>query len=123
MKHIDSDPLHRALSVMAAEIGRLADNFDPAGGLDDKAGLNLPVAQLERYARAMAAHIKVIAEIETHNRQVAVNSDSEKYIAYEDLPPPNPDERQRVIQRVLALAARFETGAKLSESGGAGAPQ
>lgn len=117
MKHIDSTPLHRALSVMAAEIGRITDSFDPAGGLDDKAGLNLPVAQLERYARAMAAHIKVIAEIEAHNRQVAANSDSEKYTAYEDLPPPNPDERQRVIQRVLALAARFETGAGLSKTG------
>ena len=123
MKHIDSDPLRRALAALMREIGCAADDLLNLSEHDEQAKPMANIAAVERCAKAVSQCMKTMGEIETHNRQVAANSDSEKYIAYEDLPPPNPSERQRVIERVLALAARFETGAGLSKTGGAGSSQ
>lgn len=115
MKHIDPDPLDRAIEAMIDAIGRLAQPRIEQGAAEQPQDPpDIPVEKMERYARAISLQVKAIGDIEKHNQQVAAQTQSETYTSYDDLPPPNPEERARVIARVLALAADIDARAEIA---------
>lgn len=99
MKFIDPEPLDMAAQRILVEIENLsadAGDFTP-----DK---------LDRMARALTAQLKAIADIETHNGRVQKQDEEKNYLSYDDLPPPSPEERKRIIARVRLLYDRVTVG-------------
>lgn len=69
---------------------------------------DLKVDQLEKTARAISVQLKALHEIEQHNQHLAQQADNKKYLSYEDLPPPTPEERARFRDRLERLIAKIE---------------
>lgn len=90
MTHISPDPVSRAIERLISEIGIFADDREA----------EIKPDQLERLARAISVHLKAVQDIDAHNLREAQQDEDKKYTRYEDLPPPNPAERERLISRI-----------------------
>jgi len=105
MKHISPDPLSRAIERLVSEIGIFAD--------DEEA--DIKPEQLERFARAISVQLKALHDIEDNNLQAAKHDEDKKYLSYEDLPPPNPEERARFRLRLDSLIRQIEAGDEIPD--------
>jgi len=104
VKYIDPDPLDDAVERLLAEMQALSR--DPECVVPDK---------LERLAKAVSIHLKAINDVNAHNGRVAKADEDKKYLSYEDLPPPTPEERARLIDRVQLLYDRVNAGQPVSD--------
>lgn len=104
MKLIDPEPL--TLSVERLLIA-----------IEDLSGDTKTIApdKLERHARAISIHLKAISDISAHNARIQSEQASQKYLSYEDLPPPPPEDRARIIARLQALYDHVNAGGDVGE--------
>lgn len=104
MTAINPDPINMAVARLLEDIEILSASAE--GYAPEK---------MERMARALSAQLKAIAEIETHNRRIVQQDEEKNYLAYEDLPPPSPEDRDRILARVRLLYDRVTAGDDVSD--------
>jgi hypothetical protein len=82
---------------------------------DDPEGEVSP-ERFERFARTISLQIKTMGDITAHNSRVSKSEDKEKYLSYEDLPPPSPEERERIIARLMERYRRVNDSGEIPET-------
>ena len=100
MQHIPPDPLGDTIYKL---LGQLAAPDMTAG-------------EAEKLARAISVQFKALHDIEAHNQKIAQKGGNEKYLSYEDLPPPTPEERARFRDRLEHLIAKIEVERPISDT-------
>ncbi len=70
----------------------------------------------EKKARAISVLLKTNGDIAGHNEAVIQLEDKEKYLSYEDLPPPPPEERDRIITRLVEQFRNINDTEKIPEN-------
>ncbi len=111
MTPLDPHPLNQAISYLLREIDRLS-TLEISG----EPQFTLPTEKLERLARALSVKLKTLSEIENYNRKIKDDTLAEKYLDYEDLPPPSPEDRDRLIARIRLLYDRVNAEEEISET-------
>jgi len=101
---IDPDPLDRAVAQTLVQIDIISS--DPERFSPEK---------LERLARAVSLQLKTISDIEAHNIRARKSDEEKKYLNYEDLPPPSPADRARLLDHVRLLYDRVNAGRQISD--------
>ena len=59
--------------------------------------------KLDTHARSISTHIKALEDVGRYNAAALKATDEKKYTAYEDLPPPSPEDRKRFYGRLQSL--------------------
>lgn len=110
MNPISPDPIYHAITCLLSEIEHISIlDLDPA----TKA--SLPAERLERLAKTLSVNLKVLSEIEALNCKVEDKNKSQKYLNYEDLPPPRPEDRAKIIAKIRLLYDRVNAGEEISD--------
>ena len=107
MNYIDPEPLDHAITRTLARIDEISS--DPE---------NLSPDKLERLSRAISLQIKAIVDIEAHNDRARKQAEEKTYLNYEDLPPPSPKDRDKLLQRIQLLYDRVNAAGKVSPISG-----
>jgi len=102
MNYIDPEPLDHAIAQTLARIDEISS--DPEKLSPDK---------LERLSRAISLQIKAISDIEAHNERARKQAEEKTYLNYEDLPPPSPKDRDKLLQRIQLLYDRVNAAGKV----------
>jgi len=97
MTFIDPAPLERTIRHMLDEMAKLSVTIDDMLILDKS----------EKLAKAISIHVKTVQDITAYNARCAAQEDDGKYLDYENLPPPNPEDRARFIKRLTHLYHRL----------------
>lgn len=105
MKYIDPEPLDMACARLLEEIARLSSPESETFAPD----------RMERLAKSLTHQLKAMADIDMHNKHVRAQQATENYLHYEDLPPPPPEDRERLIQRLEILYNRINAATEFSE--------
>ena len=100
--------LHAGLETLLAQMARLTQEVE--NGTDVKS------AEFERLARAISAHLKAVDDVAAHQDRAASKAKSRAHTAYEDFPPPTPQERARIIKRLQKLYASIDLGAAIDRA-------
>ena len=111
MNLISPDPIYRAITCLLSEIERISI-VDPT---ETETSTPLPAERLERLAKALSVKLKVLSEIEALNCKVEDQNKSQKYLNYEDLPPPSPEDRKRIIAKIRLLYDRVNAGEEIPD--------
>jgi len=100
--------LQAGLDRLLAEMERLTQDVETGG--------TLKPSEFERLAKAISTHLKAVDDVNTHRDRVAKQNKLQAYTAYEDLPPPSPEERVRIIERLQKLYASIDLGAAIERA-------
>jgi hypothetical protein len=102
MTFIDPAPLERAIGHMVEQMNAYPADVD-----------EMPLEACEKLAKAISVHVKAVQDITAHNARCAAQEDDKKYLSYENLPPPSPEERARFIKRLTHLYNRLNAGREI----------
>jgi len=94
--------------MLLAEVERLTQEV--------KAGAAVKPAEFERLAKAISTHLKAVDDVATHRARIAAEERAQQYTDYEDLPPPSPEARARIIKRLQKLYASIDLGAAIDRA-------
>jgi hypothetical protein len=61
------------------------------------------IAEHERLAKAISFHLKALSDIRQHNLEITELTQDVRHTAYEDYPPPSPEDRARFMARLQKL--------------------
>ena len=64
---------------------------------------SLELMRLENTARVLCALLKALGHVDAYNAHMTAKTREQSYTRYEDLPPLNPEERERLKQYFLTL--------------------
>lgn len=101
MPPIPPDPLIQAIARVMADINLLTD----------KDSLTIEPQKLDGLARSISTHLKALDDLNSYNRKAAKEAEDQKYLSYEDLPPPSPEDRKRFYIRLKSLIRDVEDDA------------
>jgi hypothetical protein len=93
MSVFSNHPLLQAGRRLLSDIGALTD--------DDVEVLEL--LRLENTASVLCTQLKALSGVDAYNADAAAKTQEQSYTRYEDLPPLNPEERERLKQYFLTL--------------------
>jgi len=99
MTFIDPAPLE---GVITSLLEQMTDNMKAPDNAQDVVKL---LERSERLAKAISVHVKAVQDITAHNARYVAQEDEDIYLNYDDLPPPNPEDRARFIKRLKHLYA------------------
>lgn len=100
--------LQAGLETLLAEMGRLTQEAEM--------GSDVKPAEFERLAKAISSHLKAVDDIHAHRTRIETQDKLRNFTAYEDLPPPSPEERARIIKRLQKLYASIDLGAAIERA-------
>ena len=101
MTHIPPGPLTQAITRLMEDINLLTDEDS----------LSVDPQKLDGLARSISTHLKVLDDLNSYNRKAAKEAEDQKYLSYEDLPPPSPEDRKRFYIRLKSLIRDVEDDA------------
>ena len=101
MTHIPPGPLTQAIARLMEDINLLTDEDS----------LSVDPQKLDGLARSISTHLKALDDLNSYNRKAAKEAEDQKYLSYEDLPPPSPEDRKRFYIRLKSLIRDVEDGA------------
>jgi len=102
---IDPAPLEQAIAALLLRVEALPRCEDEA----------LP-ADYEKLAKAITVQMKAVQDIYAHNQRVSEVEEQTKYLNYDELPPPSPEERAQFIKRLTHLYHRLNERSAISGS-------
>lgn len=102
---IDPAPLERTIASLLLRLDALIR--------DDEAAT--PDVH-EKLAKAISVQMKAVQDIYAHNQRVKVKEEQTKYLSYDELPPPSPEERAQFIKRLTRLYNRINDRSQISGS-------
>ncbi len=105
---ISEQILQAGLSALLVEMERLTQEVD-AGG-------TVKAIEFERLAKAISTYVKTVDDVKIHQDRILTQKRLQNYTAYEDLPPPSPEERARFIKRLQKLYASIDLGAAIERA-------
>ena len=95
-----------AIWRLLEEMTLAAEQTREAGG--DPAAARQTAETLDKIARSMSSTLKCLSDLQAQNDRIR-NADAEKkFTRYEDLPPPDPEDRRRFLERLDHLVAEIE---------------
>ena len=100
--------LQAGLDTLLAEMARLTQEAE--------SGADVKPAEFERLAKAISTHLKAVDDIQAHHDRLETQDKLLNFTAYEDLPPPSPEERARMIKRLQKLYASIDLGAAIERA-------
>ena len=100
--------LQLGLKTLLDEMERLSQ--------EAKADGVVKTVEFERLAKAISTHLKTIDDVNAHQDRAAAAAKLQQYTAYEDLPPPSPAERARIIKRLQKLYASIDLDAAIDRA-------
>lgn len=65
------------------------------------------VTEGEKLSKAISSHLKALADIRQHNLEILELAQQDRHTAYEDYPPPSPEDRARFMARIQKLYAEI----------------
>lgn len=98
-------PLIKALNRHLDEIEQISAHHDDP----------LEPERHERLARSMLAHIKVLEALMSFNNTQINHDKRTEYLSYDDLPPPEPEDRDRIIAKIQLLYDRVNAAGEVSD--------
>jgi len=101
MKPVRLDPLTQS-------IGRVMDDIHE---MTKEEVEDINPQTLDGFVRSISTHIKALEDVGRYNAVALKAADEKKYTAYEDLPPPSPEDRKRFYIRLESLISDIEAGA------------
>ena len=107
MTFIDPAPLQRTIAHLLAQL----DAISSSGG-------EPAPEKHEKLARAINVQMKALQEINAHNQRCAAQEDQSEYLDYDELPPPNPEQRTQFIERLMRLYHRLNESGEISQADG-----
>ncbi|WP_017930140.1 hypothetical protein [Robiginitomaculum antarcticum] len=102
----DTTAINRAIARLTDTLGQMADDLETEPQPE----------RMDKLARAISAQLKAHADLTVHNDRAAKACEQQKYTAYEDLPPPSPEDRKRFIERLLIIVDKIEAGQPVPDS-------
>ena len=102
---IDPAPLERTIASLLLRLDALIRDVEAA----------TPDVH-EKLAKAISVQMKAVQDIYAHNQRVKVKEEQTKYLSYDELPPPNPEERAQFIKRLTRLYNRINDRSQISGS-------
>lgn len=75
---------------------------------EDPGGARRTAETLDKIARSMSSTLKCLSDLQEQNARIRKADSEKKYTRYEDLPPPNPEDRRRFLERLDHLVAEIE---------------
>jgi len=93
MKPVRLDPLTQS-------IGRVMDDIHE---MTKEEVEDINPQTLDGFVRSISTHIKALEDVGRYNAVALKAADEKKYTAYEDLPPPSPEDRKRFYSRLQSL--------------------
>ena len=107
MTFIDPAPLERTIAHLLAQLDAVSSGEDePAPD------------RYEKLARAISVQMKALQDLYAHNQRCAAQEERSEYLDYDDLPPPNPEQRTQFIERLMLLYDRFNGPSGISQTHG-----
>lgn len=99
MSEIDPDNLQYAIDELLSSLGQHAAiaNTDA----------EIAPEKIDRTAKAISTCLKTLSDINAFNKGMEVSREKDRYTAYEDLPPPNAEDRRRIIEGLMARYDRL----------------
>lgn len=91
MTYFSHISLKSSVQTLLTEIETLTERAD-----------TIDLTQLEKLARVIAAQLKTIDALQDHARREAEEMAAQTFTRFEDLPPPSPDERARMVRMLNA---------------------
>jgi len=64
---------------------------------------SLELMRLENTARVLCTQLKALGHVDAYNAHMVAKTQEQSYTRYEDLPPLNPEEQERLKQHFNAL--------------------
>jgi len=110
MTFIDPAPLERVIRHLLEQI---TENVTVS---EDTLGDAKPLERSEKLAKAISVHVKAVQDITAHNARCEAQEDEGIYLNYDDLPPPNPEDRARFIKRLKHLYAHLNAEGKIPKT-------
>lgn len=105
MKFIDPAPLERTIAGLLEQLEALP--IAPDQGVPDK---------YEKLAKAISVQMKAVQDIYAYNQRASEHTEQTKYLNYDNLPPPSPEDRARFIKRLTRLYNRINDGGEISSA-------
>jgi len=93
-------PFTQAITCLLSEIDKASSN--PSAEINPE--------QMDRLARSISTHLKSLSDLDAYNHKTAEAADTQKYTAYEDLPPPSPADQDRFYIRLESLIRGIDAG-------------
>ena len=88
------------LDSLTQSIGRVMDDIHE---MTKDESVDINIQTLDGFARSVSTHIKALEDVGRYNAAALKAADEKKYTAYEDLPPPSPEDRKRFYGRLQSL--------------------
>jgi hypothetical protein len=102
----DAGAPQMAIWRLLEEMTLAAEQTREEGG--DPAAARQTAETLDKIARSMSSTLKCLSDLQAQNDRIR-NADAEKkFTRYEDLPPPDPEDRRRFLERLDHLVAEIE---------------
>lgn len=108
-----NEPLSFDEEAPQMAIFRLLDEMNAAAlekhdGDPDPGAAKRTAETIDKIARSMSSTLKCISDLHAQKTRLRQADLDKKYTAYEDLPPPDPEERRRFLQRLDHLVTEIE---------------
>jgi|GEM_PF-4207561 len=110
MKTLNPEPIYCAVERLLDEIECQTIARDDASD-----AFEFSPDKLDRLAKTLTVQLKALSDLQAYNRKVEDENKSQKYLDYEDLPPPSPEDRDRLIARIRLLYNRVNAEEEISE--------
>jgi len=101
MTFIDPAPLTRTITRLLEHIEAMPMDAE------------MRLEQYDKFAKAVILQMKAVQDITAYNQQTATQDTQTKYLNYDDLPPPSPEDRTRFIKRLTRLYDRLNDSGKI----------
>ena len=109
MPHPLSDTILQAgLETLLTQMERLTDQAVSGSAINP--------AEFEKLAKAISAHLKTMDDVIAYDRRQRDLDTPKSYTAYADFPPPSPEERAEILERLQKLYAKMDIGAALTRA-------
>jgi len=102
----EDDAPQRAVWRLLEDMTLVAEKTREEG--DDPGAARKTAETLDKIARSMSSTLKCLSDLQEQNARIRTADTDKKYTRYEDLPPPNPEERRRFLERLDHLVSQIE---------------
>ena len=102
----DAGAPQMAILRLLDEMNQVAEKTREAG--EDPAAARMTAETLDKIARSMSSTLKCLSDLQAQNDRIRQADAEKKFTRYEDLPPPDPEERRRFLERLDHLVAEVE---------------
>lgn len=105
MTFIDPAPLERTITSLLEQLEAIPTDVDQSAP-----------EKYEKLAKAISVQMKAVQDIYAYNQRASEQTEHMKYLNYDNLPPPSPEERARFIKRLTRLYNRINDNEEISSA-------